>query len=368
MNCMKHHRLTTALALTASLVAGVAAAAPPVRASISDANANAGTMSGRPMNASQRADAARQFVGRWATYVANTYGVDMGTWARRIGPVFGRADSDNIRVALVQDSFEGASLALDGRTLPTAAKASLQRLSSTSMSGPQRTKAAQTLLGSLGADLVYTPIQPCRIADTRTVAAGAIAANGSRNFYGFGVTNYSSQGGSSTDCGLGAVSPAALALNVTAVTPAAAGYATVFQYGTTQPGTASINYTAGAIVNNAIIAQTPNPSSSYDFTIYSFAQSHYVVDVVGYFAPPMATALQCTDTANSIVSVAAGATANAYAPACPSGYTATSTNCETGSWQMPLVFIHAGACSAQNNSSSAAELRSSRTCCRVPGR
>ena len=38
---------------------------------------------------------------------------------------------------------------------------------------------------------------------------------------------------------------------------------------------------------------------SLDFTIYSSAQSHYVVDIVGYFAPPQATELDCLETAQT---------------------------------------------------------------------
>ncbi|TAG82003.1 MAG: hypothetical protein EAZ24_04005 [Burkholderiales bacterium] len=115
--------------------------------------------------------------------------------------------------------------------------------------------------------------------------------------------------------------------------------------------------------------QIPNPLSSFDFTIYSVAQSHYTVDIVGYLAPPVATALQCLETANTDLSlVANGGTGNAVAPACPVGYIQTATNCETTSWLMPIVYFQSGTCSARNGDSTAQTLRSSRTCCRIPGR
>lgn len=315
--------------------------------------------SGSQASPKERAELTRRFVSKWGAYVQRVYGVQAGTWARRIGPTLGTVDGDNLRNALSRDTFEGAMAELGGegsRMTDAQARAKLVA------AGGEKT------LGALGNDLVYTPIAPCRILDTRSTGAGAVAANSTRSFVGINSSSFTSQGGSATNCGTLGLSATALALNVTAVTPGGAGYATVFPYGTTQPLASSVNYTAGAIVNNAIIAQIPNPLSSFDFTIYTFAQSHYVVDIVGYFAPPVATALQCVETANTDLAIAAGGTGNAVAPACAAGYTQTSTNCESSTWQMPFVFFQSGTCSAQNNSASSATLRASRTCCRVPGR
>lgn len=315
---------------------------------------------GAQASPAERAQLARQFVNKWGPYVQRIYGVKTATWARRIGPSLGTVDGDNLRNALNRDTYEAAMAELTGDG---------SRFTDTQMKSRLMATGGEKVLGALGNDVVYTPIQPCRIVDTRSTAAGAIAANSTRSFVGVNASNFTSQGGSSTNCGTLGLSATALALNVTAVTPGTAGYATVYPFGTAQPTTASVNYTAGAIVNNAIIAQIPNPLSSFDFTVYTFAQSHFVVDIVGYFAPPVATALQCQDTANTTVAnIAAGGTANANAPACPTGYTQTATNCETSSWLMPIVFSHAGTCSARNNDATPQDLRASRTCCRVPGR
>ncbi|MBX3713320.1 MAG: hypothetical protein KF800_15270 [Lysobacter sp.] len=307
----------------------------------------------------ERAELTRRFVSKWSAYVQRVYGVQPNVWARRIGPSLGTVDGDNLRNALSRDTFEGAMAELTGDGA---------RLSDAQMQAKMSAMAGDKVLGALGNDLVYTPIQPCRIVDTR-VAGGAIAANSTRSFVGINASNFTSQGGSATNCGTLGLSATALALNTTAVSPSIAGYATVFPYGTAQPLASSVNYTAGAVVNNAIIAQVPNPLASYDFTIYSFAQSHYVVDIVGYFAPPVATALQCVETPNTdLVITANGGTGNATAPACPVGYTQTSTNCETTSWLMPIVYFQSGTCSARNGDTINQTLRASRTCCRVPGR
>ncbi len=318
----------------------------------------------------ERGQLTRQFVNKWGNYVQRVYNVPVGTWSQRMVSNFASADVSNFRNALTRDTFEGAMAELTGTGHRLSDEAVITKLASMG-AGSSKSQGTVKTLGALANDLVYTPVAPCRILDTRNVAAGAIATNSTRNFVAFGVSNYTSQGGSATNCGLNPLAATAVAINLTAVTPATAGFATAYPFGTTQPVAASINYAAGAIVNNALIVQTPNPISSFDFTVYTFAQSHYVADIVGYFAPPVATALQCVETANTSTpdpGVVPGGTRNEVAPTCPTGYTQTATNCETTSWLMPIVFIKAGTCSARNNDSANQFLRASRTCCRVPGR
>lgn len=299
---------------------------------------------------------------RWSVYVQRVYGVPADTWVERMAPSLAKADPTNLRNAMARDTFEGAMAELAGDGARLSDDKVVDVLAA---SGGNATPQA---LGALGNDLVYTPVAPCRIIDTRNTGAGAIAGNSSRSFVAINASNFTSQGGSATNCGTLGLNATAVAINLTTVTPAGAGYATAFPFGTTQPVASSINYTAGAIVNNALIVQIPNPLSSFDLTIYTFAQSHYVADIVGYFAPPVATALQCQNTANTIVQVPASGNNNAVAPFCAAGFTQTATNCEASDWLVPFVFIKDGVCSARNNSASAQEIRASRTCCRVPGR
>ena len=326
------------------------------------------TASAAKISPAERGELSRQFVTKWGNYVQRVYQVPVGTWSKRMVSNFVSADASNFRNALKRDTFEGAMAELTGTGHRLSDDAVITKLASLEASA-SRAQVTPKTLGALSNDLVYTPVAPCRILDTRNTAAGAIAANGTRNFVAFGVSSFASQGGSATNCGVNPLAATAVAVNLTAVTPSIAGYATAYPFGTSRPLAASVNYAAGAIVNNALIVQTPNPIASFDFTLYTFAQSHYVADIVGYFAPPAATALQCQDTANTVVAnIAAGGTANANAPACPAGYTQTATNCETSSWLTPIVFSHGGTCSARNNDASPQEIRASRTCCRVPGR
>lgn len=303
----------------------------------------------------QRGELVREIVLKWGGHVQEAYRADVRTWTRNMGGVFAKASIDDLQRAANAINFDAMNDILlgDKASAPASAK----------------TQVTAALLGDAASDLVYVPVTPCRILDTR-VTGTPIAANGTLDVDVTAVSNYSFQGGDASNCGgVGAAgSFAAAAINFTVVTPGAAGYITAYPYLVTRPLAATVNYTAGDIRGNFAVVQLDQGASAPEMTIYSFAQTHVVADIVGYYINPQATALQCQDTANSITSVAAGATTNVVAPACPSGYTMTATNCESGSWQMPFVFQHAGTCSAQNNSASAAELRASRTCCRVPGR
>jgi hypothetical protein len=285
-------------------------------------------------------------------------------------PNFVAADASNFRNALKRDTYEGAMAELSGTGHRISDNQVIDRLAKVAPGeGSAMAKAVAAKFGDLNQDLVYTPVQPCRILDTRNTAAGAIAANTTRSFVAINSSSYTGQGGSATNCGTLGLSATAVAINLTAVFPTAQGFGTIFPFGTAQPTASSVNYVAGAVVANGVIAQIPNPLSSFDFTIYTFAQSHYVADIVGYFAPPNATALQCVETANTNLPITAnGGTGNAVAPACATGYTETATNCETTSWLMPIVFFQSGTCSARNGDTSSQTLRASRTCCRVPGR
>lgn len=318
-----------------------------------------------PLSTKERSGMTKQFVKRWGAYVQKIYGIDVGTWSSRMASQFATADSDNFRDALKRDTFEGALNALGGTGFRVSDERAITLLAKEQLADTRGTPTK--VFGALTNDLVYTPVAPCRIVDTR-VAGGQILASATRNFVGFGVSSFASQGGSATNCGVNPLAATAIAVNVTAVGPTAQSFTTVYPYNTTRPLAASINYNAGFNVNNALIVQTPNPIAAFDFTIYSGADAHYVVDIVGFFAPPLATALQCVDTLGTDLAVAAGAQGNVSAPVCATGYTQTATNCRSNSWLMPFVFNSGGTCSAQNNSGVSATLTAARTCCRVPGR
>lgn len=317
----------------------------------------------------QRGEMARQFVTKWGGYVQRVYNVPVRVWSQRMVSNFASADSANFSDALKRDTFEGAMATLSGSGHRLSDERVINKFA-TMKSGSDK------VLGSLSNDLVYTPIQPCRIVDTRSTANGPIAANSNRSFVSINQANFTAQGGSATDCGTLGLNATAVAINLTAVFPTAAGYATVYPFGSTQPLAASVNYTAGAIVNNGLIAQIPNPLTTSDFTVFTFAESHYVADIVGYFAPPQATPLACVTTF-AAQNVAANDIFNFPIPACPSGYTVTGAGCRTqgfneANWSINGLYRNGTNldtyCSGLNTTAGVIAVQGTAQCCRVPGR
>lgn len=226
-------------------------------------------------------------------------------------------------------------------------------------------------LGSTTNDLVFTPLTPCRIADTRLASGGSgpITASSSKAFEVWGTSNYAFQGGNAAGCGLSAEHPQAVVLNVTAVTPTAPGYATVYPANAaSRPNISSINYVTGAVVNNTVVSPLGTVGLN-DVQIYTVAQANYVIDIVGFFDAPHATPLDCTTVSGTTSSIAAGTNGQAFAPACTTGYTQTAIYCETASYDTDISNISTNyGCTFRNNTGSAVTAVAQSRCCRVPGR
>lgn len=331
----------------------------PVADASDAATGRAPTQAASPatMSPQARGEYARRFVKAWGTHAERIEGMAVDAWARRLVPTFVAADPARLRLALQQGTYEAALATLTGRNAGSTHR------------------TTNKALGDTARDLVYTPVQPCRILDTRA-AGGPIAADGARSFRAVHPAStggdYTAQGGSSTDCGMGATSASAVVINLTVVTPGAAGFATVYTAGTTRPLAASVNYTAGAIVNNSVTVQIPNPATAEDFSIYSYAQSHYVADIVGYYSQPQSTALACTSFQSSPGTIPANSIGNVYGPACWQGYSIVGTECE-GRPGLRLLTLGGGfteerRCTWSNTTNEAKQAWVNTTCCRVPGR
>jgi hypothetical protein len=124
------------------------------------------------------------------------------------------------------------------------------------------------------------PVGPARLADTRPApegktidglveGVGAVAAGGVLQVPVLG------RGGLPT-AGVGAVM-----LNVTAVEPVGPGFLTVFPCGADRPLAANVNYVAGQVVPNAVLAKVGDAGS---VCVYSLVAAHVVVDVDGWAA------------------------------------------------------------------------------------
>lgn len=303
----------------------------------------------------ERGRLVHQIIMKWGNHVQEAHRADARRWAMSLVPLLSRAPIDALGRAANARTF----VQMNNELLVSAPGGSPASLSVAGSTAPSKT------LGDADKDLIFVPITPCRIIDTR-VAGGAIAANTTRNFDVTSTSSYASQGGDASDCnGAGSAgSYGAAAINFTVVTPSAAGYMTAFPYLATQPLASTVNYTAGDIRGNFAIVRLDQGAAAAELSVYTFAQTHLVADIVGYYRNPGAPTLECVNSGETVSSVAAGATQNTVAPACPATYTQTATNCESSTWQMPFVYFSDGTCSAQNNSAGTAQLRASRTCCR----
>ncbi len=96
----------------------------------------------------------------------------------------------------------------------------------------------------------------------------------------------------------------AVALNITAVSPTAAGYATVWPCDVARPEASNLNFVAGGVVANGVIAPV---GASGRVCFFTNATTHFLVDIAGWFAggsssPAFvgATPLRVVDTRNAI--------------------------------------------------------------------
>jgi hypothetical protein len=152
--------------------------------------------------------------------------------------------------------------------------------------------SAPLALGDGTSQLVYTPVTPCRIFDTRG-AGGSLAPGAARDFRVTGV-GLQSQGGATAGCNVPVGRATAALINFIAVNPAGPGNLRVWAYSTPPeppPGASIVNYTTvpGAILTlaNGIALPICNPASTvcpFDLRIQADVNAvHVVGDVVGYF-------------------------------------------------------------------------------------
>lgn len=128
----------------------------------------------------------------------------------------------------------------------------------------------------------YVPMDPARIMDTRTAAQGGNTVDGvsqGGGSIGAGLTRNLKVTGRA---GVPLSNVRAVALNVTAITPTASGYLTLFPAGATQPNASNLNFQAGEVTANMVMTEV---SSSGYISLFNFAGSTGVaVDIVGWFA------------------------------------------------------------------------------------
>jgi len=307
----------------------------------------------------------------------------------------------NYPVALLQEAlaaptFEGMQATLDAYT-GLKARTKMAKAFPMNATTPEdannvqlieaRNMAAKTL-GENAKDLVFIPITPCTVWDTRfatdPASAGAISNGTTKLFYSFwngAGTNFSTWGGnpSCTEANqamLGGGSPFAAMMIVYVNNPTGNGWLTFYRAGDPDPSQATISvyYSPGPTRTQTVISKSNRgygTAPDYDIAVTSrFATADASASVVGYFIKPQATALDCTNVAASGTAAVSSDSALAL-PACAAGYTRTGGYCYGAAFVPSGYQLDTGPnfCYFRNTSAvSTYSTNAISTCCRVPGR
>jgi len=259
-------------------------------------------------NVVEQARHAAVISSKWGPEIQARFGISSSEWVDNMMDTFSAADLGNLRRAAQASSFDGMTGALFGGS-----------------SAANRTDTRPMQIGSTENDLVFTPLPPCRIVDTR-VAGGPLSANGTRSFNGWTSTDFLTQGGASTNCGIPS-NASAIVANVVAVnTTNRVGYLTAYPSNEARPNAATINF-VGSDLGNQSVLKLCRPGCPTQFSVFSTSATQVVVDVYGYYMEPVATELDC------MVQRETGTLLNLpltdVHASCPTGYAATGGGCGT---------------------------------------
>jgi hypothetical protein len=146
------------------------------------------------------------------------------------------------------------------------------------------------VLGDAKSELLFVPVAPCRVIDTRR-SGGSLAAGTQRDFVVSGTDDFPAQGGAAGGCGIptGALLPlaSAVAINFIAVGPLAPGNLRAWEFGQPIPNASVVNYSnvAGLNIANGVIVPIAGVDwQPHDITVRAdVGATHVVADVTGYF-------------------------------------------------------------------------------------
>ena len=228
-------------------------------------------------------------------------------------------------------------------------------------------------LGDPGDDVVYTPVTPCRLVETRGTFAAVYQGGGP--FSSNEVRNYAVQGGNGVCLAQlpAGLNPSAVQLQVFGipVSSAASGDIEILPQGSTFGSTATEIYVGNVAFNTVSTTAKINLANNQIGVQVRGGGAQLAMDVVGYFAAPIATALQCTPVSSAGTLIPASADFTVAFPNCASGYTRTGGSC-SGTANIPsgyLVETNATGCVFRNLSAVATySATATSTCCRIPGR
>ncbi len=197
--------------------------------------------------------------------------------AENLYEIFRRLNSDKLLAIQDATSFDNVRLIMMGQE--PGDTAFLEALASEPVE--------PLVLGALDRDFVYTPVDPCRIVDTRPSAGGAgtIPAGGTRNYVVHGAV--AGQGGNPAGCPSPRGEPRAAHLNVTVVPVGTGnGFVQVWPFGSPAPTASLVNFRGGSFQQNIANAGTIKTGFLLgpDITVrVNGAAAHVIIDVLGYY-------------------------------------------------------------------------------------
>ena len=227
-----------------------------------------------------------------------------------------------------------------------------------------------------GTDLIFYPVGPCRIADSRFSTAGILSNGVVRNYKNFSAPGQGGDGvcNVSATPGLLSGSSGNIAMNIAATSISGTGNLNVRPLGATTT-TSSLNFQPGEDISNATVIKMTGGGSPTDFTILPTVNGspgtvHVVIDLLGFYIPNAPTALDCVDTATNpgTTGTSPGTETQVSAPACAAGYTRVAMSCvENVDAILTDMSVAGGFCSYAPRTTIATSFTVGARCCRVPG-
>lgn len=310
-----------------------------------------------------RATVIDRIVADWGEALTRSNaGIDSG----QLRQLLERMRADHLLAASLAGSLEGLRSVITG-----------------AQSGQPKTlgKSDATIkaLGDTADDVVYTPVTPCRLVETRGTYPAVYQGDGTPShtavpFNAGEIRNYTLLGGngvclSQLPSGL---NPAAVQVQVFAIpVNGVSGDVEVLPQGSAFGSTATLVFLGNLSFTSAGTTARANQGSNQIGVQVRSGVAHIAMDVVGYFAAPVATAVQCTQVASASTPIAVSSDTLVALPSCAAGYTRTGSNC-SGTANVPggyLVETNTTGCLFRNLSAVATyNATATSICCRIPGR
>jgi hypothetical protein len=156
---------------------------------------------------------------------------------------------------------------------------------------PRLGKVTAAVVGDSESDLLFVPLSPCRIIDTRS-GGGILNVDQARHFKVAGTDGFPEQGGTAGGCGVpqGATTPlaAAVMINLIAVDAQGRGNMGAWEFNQPEPFASAINFQAlnppMNIANGLIVPIAGVSTLTHDLTVEArISRVHLIADVTGYF-------------------------------------------------------------------------------------